>query len=112
MIINLCSHDVTEINSGVTFPPSGIVARLERKDIFVGFIDGVPVTRANFGKVNNLPEQKDGVYYIVSKHVVDALPDRDDLLAPGPVVRDERHFPIGCNGFMAGRRIEKRNEMN
>ena len=105
MIINLCAHDVTEINSGMSFPPSGIVARLERKEEFVGFIDGVPVTRACFGKVKNLPPQKDGVYYIVSKHVADALPDRNDLLAPGPVVRDKNHFPIGCNGFMTGCRI-------
>ena len=105
MIINLCAHDVNELNSGVCFPPSGIVARLERKDEFVGFIDGVPVTRTSFGKVNNLPEQKDGVYYIVSKHVADALPDRNDLLVPGPVMRDKNHFPIGCNGFMTGRHI-------
>jgi len=39
------------------------------------------------------------VYYIVSQLVKSALPDRDDLLVPAEVVRDETGRIVGCRSL-------------
>jgi len=74
---------------------SGVVVRVETTQEIVGNIDGVPVVRTVFNNVT-LPEPQDGVVYIVSTVVLQALQQmgicRDDLVAPdtGPqsAVRD------------------------
>lgn len=64
----------------------------------------VPVVVKGYGKAN-LPEPKHGVYLIVSKMVLDAHPDRADLLAPdtGPdsVVRDNGGKILGVRRLQA-----------
>lgn len=39
------------------------------------------------------------IYYIVSQLVKSALPDREDLLVPAEVVRDEQGHIIGCRSL-------------
>lgn len=67
-----------------------------------GMHDHLPLVRRTFGAVSGLPDPKDGVAYIVSQIVHDALPNRTDLLVPADVVRGPDGQVTGCRSF--GRR--------
>lgn len=112
--INLTPHEVTVVakdESKVTFPPSENVARVEYREEVVGDYDApVPVSdneepkkfelfKSYFGTINNLPEPRDGVRYIVSRMCANACPDRHDLVVPGPSIRDENGVITACYGF-------------
>jgi len=96
--VNCTPHAINilrEDGSIMTVESSGVVVRVETTQEIVGNIDGVPVVRTVFNNVT-LPEPQDGVVYIVSTVVLQALQQmgicRDDLVAPdtGPqsAVRD------------------------
>lgn len=98
---------VTEERS-YSIPPSGVVARCKvDRQIIDSFIledvDGwditVPVTSARFGEVEGLPEPEEGVIYIVSNMVAQAVPDREDVFFPDDIVRDEHGNVIGCRAL-------------
>jgi len=58
-----------------------------------------PVSATREGTPVALPEECDGVYYLVSALVVKALPRRD-FVTPGELVRHPRtKRPIGCIGL-------------
>jgi len=82
MIINLSNKSVTvkEGDTIVTYPAASESEIAYLSDI-VGEINGVPIINYEF-KVKNLPEPKEGIYYIVSKEVMEASPDRKDLIRP------------------------------
>lgn len=96
MIINLTPHAVNA--SGVTFAPSGTIARVNVTRVQVATVEGVPVYRGSYGETVNLPAP-DGNLYIVSALVRNANPGRADLLSPGNLIRDEKGNVIGCDGF-------------
>lgn len=100
-LINLTPHEVNIITpSGVIdIPASGAVARCSQSSEQVTTINGIPVTKQVFGEVVDLPEPQNGVFYIVSRLVAAAAPERRDLLIPGPLVRGDNGQPIGCNGL-------------
>ncbi len=104
-IINLTPHDVVLIISeerSVTFPSYAAVRpipRVSSRTVSDGDIDGFPLTRTEYGEVENLPEPKDGVWYIVSAMVAGRCPDRRDLVIPNEAVRDEKGRIIGCRSF-------------
>lgn len=54
----------------------------------------------------NLPEQCDGVLYIVSSVIQDARPKRIDLVVPDPI-KDENGKTIGAKGFIVSHEIRK-----
>lgn len=80
--INLTPHAVT-IDGIATFPPYGVVARVEMemsKGVSVG---GIRVNIRQPGRVVDLPDPVPGVSYIVSSMVLDALKgSRPDVYAP------------------------------
>lgn len=78
--------------------PEGLV-RLKAVTVPAGEIDGVPVTRTEFGQPEGLPDFKEGTFYIVSQLVKSALPTRTDLLVPAEVVRDEKGSIVGCRSL-------------
>lgn len=106
-IINLTPHIINIKGHGdatVAIKPEAIPARCVQKNVFVGHVEyqgeKFPVFRSEFGKVENLPEPKEGVKYVVSKVVADAvLGTRDDILIPGPAIRDDKGRTIGADGF-------------
>ena len=49
--------------------------------------------------VDRLPTKKEGVYYIVSRIVAEQYVERDDLLVPHELVRDEDGNIIGARSF-------------
>lgn len=96
-LINLTPHDVV-ILAGVTkeangkqvsIPRSNSIARVSLSRVLVDTVtvDGVEVDiNASICKeVTNLPEPVEGTYFIVSRVVADACPEREDLLVPDKV---------------------------
>lgn len=103
-IVNLTPHAVTV--GDVTYPPSGDVARVSVDHIDTGHrLCGQPIYRTVYGDVVGVPPcAGDGVFYIVSKLVVDASPDRFDLVAPASghpdVVRNDKGHIVSVPGFV------------
>lgn len=122
MVINCTPHDV--VTYGVTscmlqdgrpyireegeeypeplrvYPAAKEPARviLERK--LVGAVDGrILIYRWFTEDIVNLPEPKTDTYYIVSKMVAQACPERTDLIFPGTVVRNGSGDVVGCIDF-------------
>lgn len=59
------------------------------------FPGGLPLTLMRYGEVTGLPEPADGVVYVVSQLVVNALPGRRDLAFPAGLVRDDEGTIVG-----------------
>lgn len=58
------------------------------------------ITRTVFAEEDNLPEPKDGVYYIVSTVFKSLYPERDDLVVPNMVIRGQNEYKVvACQGF-------------
>lgn len=93
--INICNNAGKIIR---VFQSEGLV-RLKAVTVSAGEIDGIPVSRTEFGQPEGLPEFQDGVFIVVSQLVKNALPSRSDLLVPAEVVRDEKGNIIGCKSF-------------
>lgn len=64
-----------------------------------GELDGVPLFRAAFGEVYNLPAPVEGTVYIVSALVASAAPDRKDLATVLGGVKDIMGRICGCTGL-------------
>lgn len=64
-----------------------------------GELDGVPLFRAAFGEVYNLPAPVEGTVYIVSALVFNAAPDRKDLATVLGGVKDLMGKMCGCVGL-------------
>ena len=107
MYVNLTPHNLTVKDSNgkvQTVPSSGIIARIQEEDKGVFEHEGFMVKETKVSKVVNLPESKEGVFYIVSRMLA-THPDclsRDDILVPGQPDRDNKGkaiFKNGVNGF-------------
>lgn len=112
-IINLTPHRIVIFSSAdaaepsVMVEPSGQVARVSAtttpKASALSAEYGFPTVRLTFGEVTGLPESKDGIVYIVSGMVLDAVgksqPDRQDVWAPGELLRGPDGQPRGCIGL-------------
>ena len=102
VIKNFTPHSITICNNAGevarVIQPEGLV-RLKVVTVPAGEIDGVPVTRTEFGQAEGLPEFKEGIFIVVSQLVKTALPSRSDLLVPAEVVRDEKGNIVGCKSL-------------
>ena len=110
--INLTPHAIVvrlQDGSDITFPPSGMVARLDQTgaEIPMGKIEGVPIlSRSNFGEIVGLPQyETEGVNYIVSS-LVAAHIVRQDVFSPatGPndgAIRNDKGQIIAVVAFKA-----------
>lgn len=108
-IINLTPHEVVLIpptGANHIFPSEG-VARCSQNDAQNGYaiLDGqdIPFYITTFGSVTGLPEYRVGVFYIVSSLIRSALPDREDLLSPTKLIRNDKGHVTGCRGFSTNR---------
>lgn len=102
LFVSLLPHVVSiirEDGSVVEIAPSGTVARCTQTEETVTVVDGIKITRQSFGTVTGLPERCNGTRFIVSRMVATAAVDRDDLLVPGPLVRDSEGVVTGCRGL-------------
>ena len=108
-LINLTPHAITVC--GREIPPSGQVARCAVEEEVVGMVEhpdsddqdalttSVPIIRQVFGEVTGLPERQDGVMYVVSAIVAQAVPDRVDVVIPARTLRDEAGRIVGCEAL-------------
>jgi len=109
-IRNLTPHEVTlhaDVGSGtVTIAPEGNYPRRSLVRTILGHIviDDValPVVRTTIGDVEGLPEAKPGVLLLVSALIAEGCPERDDLISPGALIRDDAGKVIGAVGICAG----------
>ena len=106
VVINLCPHPLNILDAEGKvrdFPKCENPARVSQSEEVLGNILGVAITKQTFGKVENLPEPKEGHFYVVSRMVAAAAKEEgrktSDLLIPGPGVRNEQGQIIGARGF-------------
>lgn len=100
-IINTTPHDINVYEGDKivrVIPPAGWTIRLEENTVDVGVLDGIPETETTYGTAD-LPEEKEGVYYIVSAMVKKEFPNRRDLRVPARTVRNEKNQIIGCRSI-------------
>lgn len=101
--INLTPHSLTVEGLG-TIPASGTIARVSVNSTDVGTVGGVRLRAQLKGQVSGLPRAEDGVIYIVSGMVLDALGGtrRGDVVAPdtGPDAIRENGQIVAVRGFV------------
>ena len=107
-IINATPHSVTDVETGTAYPASGITVRV--REVCTTLPDelqripGVTLREHTLlSEVEGLPDEKEGVFYIVSMLVRQACPGRRDLISPGELVRDDSGQITGCRGFFAAK---------
>ena len=122
MIINCTPHDVAIYNTSDLILNNGRLYLHEKADMeypeplrvypaaneparvhFVqgdpGTADGILVYRwAPYG-ITGLPDAKPDTYYIVSKMLAQACPEREDLIFPGTLIYDAEDNVVGCIDF-------------
>jgi hypothetical protein len=103
-IINATPHDIDLFDdSGKkvlrTFKHNeNALIRMEEDRESADSIDGVKTIELSFGKAN-VPEEKEGTFYIVSNLIANAHPNRRDLLTPALSVRDKDGNIVGCRAL-------------
>ena len=101
-LVNLTPHAVNFITADgvqVNVAPEGIIARLEQHDVLSRWIGRIPVYKTEYGQVQNLPDPQPDTIYIVSGMVLSQVPEREDVLAPGALIRNDEGQVIGAGGF-------------
>lgn len=89
-LVNLTPHAlVVRWEGGEVELASAGVARVSEIVEPVGDVAGIPLVRVRPGAVSGLPDQREGVWFLVSRLVAQALPDRGDLLFPHGEIRDD-----------------------
>lgn len=83
----------------LTLPAANEPARVTFVQKVDGMVDGILIYRWFPEEVVNLPEPKTDMFYIVSKMVAQACPEREDFVLPGTVVRDADDHVVGCIDF-------------
>ncbi len=97
-IINCTPHVVNVVvgDKVIDLAPSGVIELSE--SILISGTE-VPVYQDTYGELNDLPEQQEGTFLVVSRLVAAAAKGRNDLLVPGALIRNEAGQPIGCKGL-------------
>jgi hypothetical protein len=102
-IVNCTPHAVNIVSPTgetiATFPRGEIIPRLTQTTVTVGEMGGIPITETQFGETVGLPAPVEGTYLIVSRIVLSANMNRQDLLVPNGVVRDAAGNIIGCESL-------------
>ncbi|MCU9518923.1 hypothetical protein N7326_03405 [Corynebacterium sp. ES2794-CONJ1] len=107
-LVNLTPHPVTLLDqdSGAKseLPGAKEPARVVERSGSAGLLTYEGLTIRSYlvsptREVTNLPEFQEGVVYVVSRMVCEALPERSDLLFPFILERDAENYVIGCSAL-------------
>ena len=85
-------------------PEDGNVPRCSTHEVECDPICGIPTLEIAFGQVENLPDQSEGQWLIVSAIVANAARanGRTDCLVPAHMVRDASGNIVGCLALARG----------
>ena len=100
-LLNATPHALNIVQSDgstLTLEASGICPRRESSELVEQAIGLIEITRQTLGHIEGLPDPVPGLYFIVSRLVASAT-EREDLLVPGPLVRDDQGRVVGCKGL-------------
>lgn len=113
-IINKTPHAVYLLNKDGTvlrvFPKSNGMIRVKETVTDLNDIDGIPICSTKWSKTIDVPDYVEGIYYIVSQLVKNAMPRRKDFLTPKGAVRDDEGNVIGCTRLDIGYHTKKINQ--
>ncbi len=110
-IVNLCPHEIDlRLPDGtqIVIPPSERPARVrvmryepeELKLERTGEAPvAIPVSSSCFGDVDDLPAPASGTCFVVSYPVAYACAQRDDLLVPDDLIRDDHGTVVACQSL-------------
>ena len=100
-VINLTSHTINDLTTGISYPPSGLVIRAVNVEEVAGSYGDLKVMKYTPVLQQKLPDPEENTVYIVSNMALSAIPkDRTDFLGPGPIQKNnETNKPLGCRGF-------------
>ena len=102
-IVNLTPHEIAVYDAAgesvLQVIPSSGMARAAQTREPLDKINGIPVSKTGYGAVTGLPDQQDGVVYIVSVLTAQAAPDRKDLYIVDDLVRDDTGRILGCKAL-------------
>lgn len=105
VFINLTPHTITLMNEKFevieVLESKGIVRAEEKKEI-IKEINGVKIYKTSFKNINGLPEKQKNVIYIVSRIILDACKDRDDLVTTSQIVRKDTEGNLSNHPFAKG----------
>jgi hypothetical protein len=97
-LINLTPHSI-RLSNGEVIEPTGYVSRVNTTQSQVDDIRGVPILESSMSRTVNIPEEEEGVSYIVPSVVRQMAPRRRDLLSPTKLIRDSNGNVIGCGAL-------------
>ena len=110
-VVNCTPHDVVLITESgylglpsiAIFKSSGIIPRLLEQQQKISSInnDGleIDIVKKSFLEPEGLPEPQENTLYIVSALVAGACKNRDDLVVPNDIIRDEEGKIVGCKNL-------------
>ena len=102
-IVNLTPHPIRIRKVDGEFlelpKPSGPIPRCSTSDVVIGEVNGVQLSKSELGQVVDLPESAPDTIYVVSRVVLQAAPEREDLFAPGTLLRDDNGAVVGAAGL-------------
>ncbi len=104
-LINLTPHPLNMYMDGMLkeiITPTGPPARVGVERIKIGYLNEYPVSKVTFLEVENMPEPEEGLVYIVSAIVADALKDKgrsEDIYAIDELIRDGEGVIKGASSF-------------
>lgn len=102
---NYTPHTITLMNDKFEIiqelKSEGNVRATEKKSV-VKEINGVKIYSTKFEDVQGLPEPKQNVIYIVSRIILDACKDRNDLVTTSVIVRKDAEGNFSSHPFAKG----------
>jgi len=100
-LINATEHPIRIVHEDGTLiteiPPSGIVIRLLSSTVVpVDTFDGIPITKTYLRHLPICPRKKMECIILFLQMIKNAFPQREDLLVPTQMVRDENDTIVGA----------------
>ena len=98
--VNLTKHEIKDLISGEYYPVPENSAVVNVDEVIVSEEGGTQITKLIYKDIVGLPNPVDGVRYIVSAVILNALNgSRNDCVAPARPLRDSKGAVLGCRGF-------------
>ena len=100
-VINIVNSETFEIIQSIPSENSQPLRVTETKQLLYT-INGIDVYKTVYGKCEQLPLQEENTFLIVSRIVIDAHPDRDDLLTTSGIIRKDSDGQFSSHPFAKG----------